>query len=921
MNPVTLRAVRWMLWVGLVTACAAKAELPFPADAVVFGDAAKGAGNDEDSSGQESGLSQALVFHDERQLHGKLVSIGTDDVVWQRPDASEPLHIPRRDILRIALRKSPLPASNPALARFLPVQQEANFVHATVKLSGSDWLFGDVTSVDGQTFTLKLSEKTSFTLDRSVMAWLQFDQTPAPAFGFSPGGIETAAWSGPGSFRPPTNDEGVLRWINWIGRKFGLPPRFEVDFQVPKGSETSTTLWLQTFGVGASGATSDAVSIRLGSDGAIRLGDGDEFHSTPFFLPRDRTRQVPLASYRIFCDAPNDRIVVVRNERVLADWCYREALRDTTPIFSNRLTRDKIRRPFQSIDFSGGEKGDFALADLRVRPWNGLIPGPGEAPPQDDRFSTASGVPIAGKLESISASEFSFSGKPQPIALETFVEFPSEPRAIEKSEAMLRFGPGGELSVANLRAEDGQVSCRAGIAEALKIAVPEIRTISFPVEIPVPHPANAILVFRNGDELPGHLAAWDGGHTVRWQMPDGAEVTFQDLYVAGIRFPGERNSGGKASDSLVELRNGDRLRLPSHDIVLTGIDLRIATQELGERTIPRQEICKLFGPSASKSEGIASPRDLDSSGVPTREWLPFDGRFVALDRGVRPSLCREPVLEMAPESWPDRYEWRIDLVNPGGGVPNFSLMLCSRDEALKTLLVSDQMGLCVNCICNGFRSGPVVELVPLHEKMNQTGARLSLRIFVDKTRRTMAFFLDGKLVTEVGRNPDQKLPPLDLVHQIKASLTNGYPVIVSGASILPWDGDLDIAHKGAAGRTLLRNGDLLDPPKEIRSGICVTEGDLGRLELPIEKVDVVEFGGAGPQPVAPFHLRLLDGSVVHLDHCRLDGAAVAGQSSVFGEIKITVRAIAELVFASEPPKIAGRPEVSHDIVKKGEAAP
>jgi len=48
---------------------------------------------------------------------------------------------------------------------------------ATLKLPGGDWLFGGVTSADGETFALKLADGTVIKHSRAILAWVE--QQPA----------------------------------------------------------------------------------------------------------------------------------------------------------------------------------------------------------------------------------------------------------------------------------------------------------------------------------------------------------------------------------------------------------------------------------------------------------------------------------------------------------------------------------------------------------------------------------------------------------------------------------------------------------------------------------------------------------------------------------------------------------------------
>ncbi|MEO6786828.1 MAG: hypothetical protein ABI318_11905, partial [Chthoniobacteraceae bacterium] len=73
---------------------------------------------------------QVLELTDGSQLHGKLTAFGKSEIIWQRADTTGPLAFAPQEVKRIVLG-----GSEPA------PEQKAN---ATVKLTGGDWLTGDL---------------------------------------------------------------------------------------------------------------------------------------------------------------------------------------------------------------------------------------------------------------------------------------------------------------------------------------------------------------------------------------------------------------------------------------------------------------------------------------------------------------------------------------------------------------------------------------------------------------------------------------------------------------------------------------------------------------------------------------------------------------------------------------------------------
>ena len=85
---------------------------------------------------------QVLELTDGSKLHGKLTALGKSELIWQRPDASEPLVFAPQDVRRIVLSK--------------PGADKAPPAGATIKLTGSDWLAGKLAGFDGKHFQLDL---------------------------------------------------------------------------------------------------------------------------------------------------------------------------------------------------------------------------------------------------------------------------------------------------------------------------------------------------------------------------------------------------------------------------------------------------------------------------------------------------------------------------------------------------------------------------------------------------------------------------------------------------------------------------------------------------------------------------------------------------------------------------------------------
>jgi hypothetical protein len=102
---------------ALLLAAAAAGQLPVPPGTDLFGDAIveklprisrpSGAAprltEDEEKAARvkAEGYSQTLIFQNDRQIRGEIVSLGKDEILWRRPDASAPIRLSRGDVRRI----------------------------------------------------------------------------------------------------------------------------------------------------------------------------------------------------------------------------------------------------------------------------------------------------------------------------------------------------------------------------------------------------------------------------------------------------------------------------------------------------------------------------------------------------------------------------------------------------------------------------------------------------------------------------------------------------------------------------------------------------------------------------------------------------------------------------------------------------
>ena len=265
---------------------------------------------------KSEGFAHALMFHDGRQICGDLIALTKDEVLWRRSDAGEPLHFPRSEVRRMVMVQV---AAHGNFGQMIMMEASANPKEvpqpATLKLPGGDWLFGEVTSGDGETFAVKLGKGRAFTVPRTAIEWLCFAPVAVPAFGFSGDTTALEGWIGAGA----EMKDGwlTLPGSGYLGRNIAAPERFEIAFEMPVSSKSSPTrLWLQPFGPEPNCYTTGTIELSFSAAEMERCIFIREFkrETTKFEGGGDR------AKLRVLYDGPGKRLVVLRNGKPVGDW-------------------------------------------------------------------------------------------------------------------------------------------------------------------------------------------------------------------------------------------------------------------------------------------------------------------------------------------------------------------------------------------------------------------------------------------------------------------------------------------------------------------------------------------------------------------------------------------------------------------------
>jgi len=842
---------------------------------------------------------QVLEFTGGQRIHGTLeaLDLTLGEILWRRPDASAPLPIPLAQISRWSFDTKPAAEARPA---------------ATVKFTGGDWLTAEVTAIQGDKVQLQLPDGTPLTTSRAHIEWIYFSKTTAAETYDGPTSL--AGWTSAGSW---SYREGALRATtpSPISRMFqALPDRVEYRLTVDQGEVGNAfTLSLHNRHAAMRGLNRGMIQLMLRASSLnLWASIGGNFQSVQTDLTKvlgnPAGRGKGPMQFRVFEDFTKGRLLVFMNGRKAAEWA----------IDKGEPGKNGGAFQFQPTSWSG--ENEQSISQIRILPWDGREPG-AEEERASDSVSVVGGEVKRGTLTSwdgrvakLTAEKGAVTVPVDQIALLRFRR-PENPTDDEAPVAHVRLAGRGEFDAVKLDWRDGKLQVRTNFGGALALAPAAIAEIEFNREAGQAPLAEDVLVFKNGDRLRGALEGADDSGKLRWRASrTTAAVEFASTHVAGVQFT--PRVPGLPGGTVARFRNGDWLG--GRFVTLDREQLVLDTAAAGQLTAPRAAVKALYfstdgAPAISDGasdhdvweRGLelntgtsALRKKLQSAGSP---WSYFAGTYSQARPG-NTDYNRVGGLHLGRmfETLATRTEISFTVTSPR--MPAFcSAQLFTEPTNPGYMLHLSSVGLSLYDMNPRPRGrGVSQQQFPFGKEITPNARERHLRFLAERTTGRLTILVDGIIVAQI--NPKASDDPRKLGRGIMITPQSNLPCTFSNLWVGPWNGVVPgkTPEPNPAPETVaLANGDEVQGTVEMATPTMVkVASEVGPLDLPVERLTMVDFGGLPVERGTGTRLHLAGHGTLTVSTWRIENETLICRSEIAGELKLPLAAVQEIVFAA-----------------------
>ncbi|MDR3406286.1 MAG: hypothetical protein P4L99_27630 [Chthoniobacter sp.] len=884
-----------------------------------------------------------IEFFDGRLLHGTLdaVDMARHEITWRRADASAPLTIPMVEINRLGFVPRPVPQNafgleiNGAGQNAPAPDLKENKIHATVKFVGGDWLAAEVASIQDNKIHLQMGDGSPLTVDRAQVDWIYFSKGLAPECYDGPTSL--AGWLGGGW----TYRDGALRASSpaKIERNFNsLPDQVEYAFEVDQGNlMCAFNLNLHgRIGQGWSGEPgliqcmlrASTLTLYSNSEGRFK---NEQVDLTKIFGDsldgRGKAGRSNPVRLRVFEDFTGGRLAIFINDRKAGEWNIQKGE-------SGKNRGGVVFQP--TIWNSSSEQ---TLSKIRVVPWDGRVPADAEKAGDEttDRLALTDGTAKDGKFVDLvsgtarlRADGATFETPRDQVKMIHFTHHEGPAEALPEIVARVRLAQGGEFDAAGLGWRDGKLLIRARFGSEFPVSVGAITELSFLQTPPALSTAEDILVFENGDRLKGKLELAEENQMVRWQTDEAAKpVEFDLKHVAGVRGGWSDNASKGKIDSVVRFRNGDWLA--GKFLTLDKDQLVLDTPTAGQLTITRALVRTLYFSTDGTlpiSDGAADDRewlrgiDLFNNqtlaAAPARKpptgaanaWKSFDGAFSLLGAGsVEGMVTQSSGFHIGRQiaSLPSLVEVSFDVTAQRGQIL-FSTQLFTEPGAPGYSMQMHSQGLYLYDMNPGTRTrGALVQQqVQFEGKVKPDAKHRHVQLLANRDTGQLTVLIDGVVVTHFGGKPGA--PPRQLGRGLMIAPQVNLPCTFSNIWVGPWNGRVPgkTPQSDATQDTaILNNGDEAPGTVEVATPNSVKlTSEVGPLDLPLDRVTMIDFGGAPVERTLGARLHLAGAGSLTVNSYHVENDTITCRSEMVGELHLPLHSVQELVFTVAKPPAA-----------------
>jgi hypothetical protein len=404
-------------------------------------------------------------------------------------------------------------------------------------------------------------------------------------------------------------------------------------------------------------------------------------------------------------------------------------------------------------------------------------------------------------------------------------------------------------------------------------------------------------------------------------------VEIASRVLVGVRLAPRETAPAAAPQvrALAVLRNGDSL--PGGLLSLSKDHLALATPAAGSVTFPRDAVRKLYfgdenslpvlDASAFPDFWLGGPvfdRDYYADGMLPKQirqsrradfpWRYFDGTFTyqGQSNGIWRTMggCS---IGCYFDAMPQMVELSFDLASERGSLFLSAQLFSLSPNHPGYLLELDPEGLSVFDVSPGL-AGQVMPQrhTPFAGKLPTSVSKRHLRIFADRPSGKLAVMVDGLLMGQFSRKGEGVHFPLGRAVALAPQMN--MPCKISNLWIGPWNGQVPQGPSTSEPRAvLLENGDQAEGGVESATATDVHLGsDLGSLEMPLNRISMINFGGGSTKAPAGVRLRFAGGGMLTAADWSIENGQVRCRTDSAGDLQFPLGALQEIDLAGGAPE-------------------